>query len=169
MEGVGARIGCRLYLGARRHALSTQRLRCTDPPPLCSALLSRFLGQLGHSHVLDHLLWDRTTRGAPTPNPPALSQLLQHLPSAAAMQGKPHHHFCRWLLQADHSPAEALASAFPGASQAEAAHQIDTMSPRGLRVRGRVQGGCLAWGAPGGTWGASLRNLDALPAPPRAS
>lgn len=44
------------------------------------------------------------------------------------------HHFCRWHLPEGFSAEAALAAAFPGASRAQAAHQLDTCSPKELRV-----------------------------------
>ncbi|KAI7837876.1 hypothetical protein COHA_008363 [Chlorella ohadii] len=43
------------------------------------------------------------------------------------------HHFCRWHLPEGFSAEAALAAAFPGASRAQAAHQLDTCSPKELR------------------------------------
>lgn len=44
------------------------------------------------------------------------------------------HHFCRWHLPEGFSAEAALAAAFPGASRAQAAHQLDSCSPKELRV-----------------------------------
>lgn len=64
----------------------------------------------------------------------------------------PHHHFCRWF--SDLTPAQAFARAFPGCpSAAEAAHTIDSMTPRELRVRWRLGGARVG---PEGVSGAQL-------------
>ncbi len=44
------------------------------------------------------------------------------------------HHFTRWLLPEGHNPQNALHQAMPGRTPAEAAAELDTMTPKELRV-----------------------------------
>ena len=118
---------------------------------------------------------DRTglQRRRPLPPPPpglaAPRRPRACAPSRQAMQED--HHFCRWHLPEGHCADAALAAAFPGASKAQAAHQLDTCSPKELRVGAgccvdpmRVGGGgarALQPTPPAGT--ARRRRLDRAP------
>lgn len=103
-------------------------------------------------------------------------------PSREAATMQDDHHFCRWHLPEGFDPQDTLTAAFPGcSSRTQAAHQLDSSSPKQLRASGSggVASCCQCWRLAVAVltgWAelkreaaCGLRRGEGMPSPPAAS